>query len=588
MVRIKKLSTNITVIVLGLVAVVAGLAWQSNLANAESAATKVNLSIPSVIALTATPCSDVSDTSGVLSFGTIAPTSTGVQVEVCQTILVDSNAPSYWVNLSSAKSTMDHNPVLTPQATIPSTSAGSLSSPVALANNTSSWGFRIPSGQDYITNTFNKFSASNTYAPIPVSPTPPEDNGAYTFAYRDDQALGLDQYQIEYAVKVTNQIPSGTYQNTVTYTAVAEEAPEPPPILSSPPAEFVSKTSNIVPNFASTITPSGNGTGTNGPQFSIYGGGFGANPTVTIGGQPCTDVVVNSVGNAITCTGPVSGLMDGEQRTFINGVDAGNNYTVWYSSYNFPVLQSLTTSGSCLGTSTTPVIYRDSRDSQLYYVAKLADNKCWMLDNLRYKPNGDTSGTATSGFNSAQVADTGIFLTQSGAGTSAAPNLDSPKYVDPIIETYCYNNTNKSSQNITKCGLLYNFYTATAGTAPQSQTTGNASGSICPVNWRLPVGYDTSGDFGVLDVAYGGTGVYQSGTPSQLATLWRHTGTWRGVSSGFYDSTFMGASASSGYYWSSSVVSAASGYILYFTATGVYPGTANNVRYIGQGVRCVL
>jgi uncharacterized protein (TIGR02145 family) len=219
-----------------------------------------------------------------------------------------------------------------------------------------------------------------------------------------------------------------------------------------------------------------------------------------------------------------------------------------------------------------------------------------MLDNLRYRPNGDTTGTVTQGFNAEQVANPGVtnYLTQDGTSTVTSPNQDSPKYIDPIASTqgtnYCRTATNKSTYNITKCGLLYNYHTATAGTnlqANYSSSNRNASGSICPANWRLPSGYNASGDFGYLDQQYGGTGAYQSDTPAQLATLWLYSGAFAGVFSGYYNSS-LGNQGSGGYFWSSSASSATYSYHLYFFASGVYPGAYGYSRYNGFGVRCVI
>jgi uncharacterized protein (TIGR02145 family) len=389
---------------------------------------------------------------------------------------------------------------------------------------------------------------------------------------------------------------SGTYKTTIVYTAIGEEIPDPP--TPTPPPNIATKTTMIVPNFASTVAPSGNGTGTNGPQFSFYGSGFGANPVVTIDGKACTDVVVNSAGTAMTCTGPVADMTDGEKRTFINGTDAGNNYTIFYSSYTFPMLQSLTVA-TCQdlplrlsGSDSNVTVFRDARDSQLYYVARLADNKCWMLDNLKYKPNGDSTGTVTPNFSATQVANTGSTNMLTIDGTDATgdnwDNWNATKYIDPIVATYCYNNVNKPANNITKCGLLYNFFTSTAGTA----TSGNATGSICPANWRVPIGYINSdfktGDFAILNgsmnagtLAAGsissGTGYYEN---------WQHSGVFAGIRASGYNSTF----ASTGFaasYWSSTVGSARFGSVLSFDSTSVST-TGYQDRLYGDAIRCVI
>jgi uncharacterized protein (TIGR02145 family) len=367
---------------------------------------------------------------------------------------------------------------------------------------------------------------------------------------------------------------------------------------SAPPADYQTKTTAIVPNFASTVTPSGNGTarGKDGPQFSIHGSNFNQTPTVTIDGKPCTNITVNSAGTDMTCTGPTSGMSDGEKRVFINGTDAGDSYVVWYSSYDFPTLQSLTLA-TCqnlplrLNGSGNASVYRDTRDSQLYYVARLADNKCWMLDNLKYKPNGDSTGTVTDNFSAEQVWSG--YLTISGDYDTSNNYVDfnSPKYVDPIAETasgtgYCYNDATKSTYNITKCGLLYNFFTATAGA--DNTASGDQITSICPTNWKLPTG-GANGDFGVLN---GSMYAKRPANGSAISTTayvqnWQYSGAFAGVFSGSYVSSFSSTQSGYGNFWSSSAISAGVSYRLVFSPTTVTVAS-NTYRHNGFGVRCVV
>jgi uncharacterized protein (TIGR02145 family) len=161
-------------------------------------------------------------------------------------VLIDTNAPGYYVNISSVKSTLDHNPVISPTNPTIASTTGTLAVPATLANGT--WGFAIPDGQanyDGITPAFRNFSQDNDYesnqssvifAAIPVAPTPPQtDDSAetpppvtsYTFAKADTMPMATIDYQIYYGAKVNATQPAGTYQNTVTYTAIGEEAPAP-------------------------------------------------------------------------------------------------------------------------------------------------------------------------------------------------------------------------------------------------------------------------------------------------------------------------------------------------------------------------
>jgi uncharacterized protein (TIGR02145 family) len=539
----------------------------------------------------------------------------------CQDVTISTNAPGYTF-LVKAKSidpdtTLTSNSLflvgatsITPHPAIPAMSSSATPLlPTTLGTNT--WGFAVENLHNFYSNFDTTYSINPSNIPVNHFANMPITN---TTLASTTSPTNADYYRFYYAARLDATIPPGTYEADVIYTAVGEVVPEPPGYESDPPSNYVTKTTAIVPNFASTRAPSGNGIGTNGPQFSIVGSGFGGSPTVTIGGQPCTSVVVNSAGTAITCTGPVSGVSGGEQRVTINNVDAGNNYTVWYSSYNFPTLQGLNQTACNALPLETPTIFRDTRDSQLYYVSKLKKDSagttfwCWMTDNLRYKPNGDTTGTVTSSFSATQVW-TG-YLTGDGtnAGTSGTTtdNLDSGKYIDPIISTggsnFCRSTTSNPlmpANNISKCGLLYNFYTATAGTTPQSQYTGSppyqqgytASGSICPANWHLPTGYNASGDFGVLDIAYGGNGASRTGLTDQsvdpLNSLWREKWPWQGLFSGGYTNSFSGQGTNVSY-WPSSVVNATSGYVLYFNSTTIYPGASGTNRYYGVAIRCVL
>jgi uncharacterized protein (TIGR02145 family) len=561
---------------------IAILLFSNNPVQAESATSDLVLKVGEVISLSiSSPCDSASYTGNDVTIS-LTPKSTGTFSSCPNIVTVGTNTTGFQLLFKSSGTNLVNT--ITSSYTIPSTTN---TTPNKLVVNT--WGYAIPAAADtnhdvigipsailsvfdsnYATRTDSNPIPADKYAKAPITDAiiKQVDNTITSPTLQNNQTT------VYYAAATDLTTRSGMYKTAITYTAIGEEIPDPP--APTPPPNMATKTTRIVPNFASTATPSGNGTGTNGPQFSFYGSGFGANPVVTIDGKPCTDVVVNSAGTAMTCTGPVADMTDGEKRTFINGADAGNDYTVWYSSYSFPTLQSLT-SATC---DATPTIYRDARDSQLYFVAKLLDNKCWMLDNLKYKPNGDSTGTVTANFSATQVADTGASL-----------DYDVPNFIDPIAQpAYCYNSPNMSTYHITKCGLLYNFFTATAG-VDKTTTTGEATSSICPTHWRLPSGYNASGDFGALDVKYGGTGEgYQSGNPVQISTLWSRLGAFFIVFSGSYGggSSFSGQ-GNIAWFWSSSMRSTTySAYTLRIGSSFVSAGTDNYYRFYGLALRCVI
>ncbi len=147
------------------------------------------------------------------------------------------------------------------------------------------------------------------------------------------------------------------------------------------------------------------------------------------------------------------------------------------------------------------IALKDSRDNEVYTVAKLADNNVWITENLRLIPN-EVEITANNTHN-----PTADFLTKYPSSSSStgqcyddnstcvdqvnfnAHNLDrtlTPAYNGATNNTYWYS-----------YGVMYNWYTATAGNGTYSMTTGNAAGDLCPAGWHLPTG-GSSGEWGVL------------------------------------------------------------------------------------------
>jgi uncharacterized protein (TIGR02145 family) len=413
--------------------------------------------------------------------------------------------------------------------------------------------------------------------------------GSYGDYWSSSVATAIKAFDLSFLL-VNNVNPGGNQD--VRYFGLAVRCVLSDDPAATPPAAALTNDSKVVPNFASTITPAGNGNPDpfdDGVQFSMQVDGLGiapgSHPSVQIDDTDCANVSLSDDGKSLTCTG-LSGMTAGEKTVKINYVDVGPAYHVWYSDYNFPTLQSVT-AATC---PSTPVIFRDIRDSGLYYAAKLDDGKCWMLDNLKYKPNGGSAGALTP-FVASQVWSGS--LTADGTSDTTSPNLDSAKYTDPISAAYCVSKTGLAPTNLTKCGLLYNFYTATAGSAPQSESTiySTAASSICPSGWRLPTGInapnpDTSSDFQNLDLTYGGRGEATHNDTTVISKLWLPSGAWTGVLSGVYGST-LDAQGYVALYWSSSIDSADRAYNLTISSTSVSPGTAQSTRHGGFAIRCV-
>ena len=214
----------------------------------------------------------------------------------------------------------------------------------------------------------------------------------------------------------------------------------------------------------------------------------------------------------------------------------------------------------------------DSRGgtTRTYRIAKLADNHCWMLDNLKL---GSTSTSITL-----TPSDTNITanFTLPQVQTSGSASYDSPTVSGPV--------PGDTGSGATNYGYLYNWSAATAGETRTSTRSGNAAQSVCPANWRLPTG-GAGGEFAQLDQAFGGMGTYtESG---QNIAKWQHDGPFKGSFAG----NWVGGFSYQGWYgrlWSSSAYPSGTAYAFYarFGANEMYPDSYAS-RSGGYGVRCL-
>ena len=262
-------------------------------------------------------------------------------------------------------------------------------------------------------------------------------------------------------------------------------------------------------------------------------------------------------------------------------------YKVADNAATGPVTMQDMTAAYCQNTMTTydgtnedaVVTLNDPRgDGQTYRVAKLADGNCWMLDNLKL---GSTSGaTALTPADS----NVGANFSLPQLATTGTGDLDNPKTYGPV--------PGDTGAGATNYGYLYNWSAATAGesTTSHDETAGNAPYSICPANWRLPIGgdYNTGvGEFAALDVAFGGNDL-PAGSGEPNIAKWQSGGPFKGTLAGGWSEGF-GGQGDVGVLWSGSAGSGDADFALgaYFGAAGVSPGSGFD-RDVGIGVRCLL
>jgi uncharacterized protein (TIGR02145 family) len=238
-------------------------------------------------------------------------------------------------------------------------------------------------------------------------------------------------------------------------------------------------------------------------------------PTVSFGGQPATNVQVTSNGDGrhtIAATTPSAQAKGAVDVVVDNGTDPAVTLTNGFRYFsNIQDMTAEDCSNMSVYDTTNPEAIEWLNDprgaGQSYKVAKLADGKCWMINNLRLGYFGATDGVSGDGTLSLTPADTNI------TADWTLPRLDSEKtssFTTPRAHSfwddkyiYGIEHTDPESQHF--YGYHYNWCAVTAGGVclPQGADSPAAVGDICPANWRMPTGGSgNSSDFRKLFMAY--------------------------------------------------------------------------------------
>ena len=155
----------------------------------------------------------------------------------------------------------------------------------------------------------------------------------------------------------------------------------------------------------------------------------------------------------------------------------------------------------------------DTRDGKNYVVRKLADDNCWMSQNLALSPNGSTTYTEAD----TDLHDGRTFQPPAASPEGTNANHDGtsgPMYLKPKVgyEYYTNGTTPSSTGNpVNASGNYYNWPMATAGARDtngvdlltQNNNNGEAADSICPKGWRLPPNLNGSQSYKHLIDDYG-------------------------------------------------------------------------------------
>ena len=406
-----------------------------------------------------------------------------------------------------------------------------------------------------------------------------------------------------YAAYIAKTQPADSYQGQVIYTLVHPASEEP---LQPQPA----KPGKIVyhPNTSSVVGTMGDQSASNNASVGLWASNFKRDGYGFAGWNTSFDYSGTNYGPNQTITAPA------DVRT--NGLSL---YAVWIKSAG--TIQNWDGCSSLAQGATTALT--DERDGNTYAIAKLADNKCWMIENLRLadkdSSNNDIELSNTNTHNPSlplnntwfyknrqSTLTTSNHLSATSDPTSTDPDTawctthssdcDDQSMLATNNTTLFTNNTSSSystESNVYSYGNYYNWYSATAGHGKYGSSYGSgyiAPGDICPAGWHLPTGKDASGNFGVLDIALGGTGATSksSTTPTgaTMSSLWRSYPN-NFIYSGYVDGSSVYSRNSYGYYWSASGLSSGNAYFLRLSSSDVLPGLGSLGKYYGRMVRCV-
>lgn len=230
----------------------------------------------------------------------------------------------------------------------------------------------------------------------------------------------------------------------------------------------------------------------------------------------------------------------------------------------------------------------DKRDGKYYWVTKLRDGNCWMTQNLDYNGGGEENqnpsnwdGKTSSGHVSNTAAYYNpdknteaagqyyyyTYINHYGKGCSSS---NGPSGCSNLFSLRSIDNDNLELEHY-RIGNYYSWFAATTTAGGDDQ----ASDSICPANWQLPIGGSTeSGSFTALMNAYGISG----GT--NVGIIYNEDNPLHFVYAGYLNRGTLNMAGYHGRYWSSSTSQFNFEY-------NVYPDYSDSA-YSGSSVRCVV
>ncbi len=400
----------------------------------------------------------------------------------------------------------------------------------------SSWAMKLSqvTTGTYATTIDNGYSA---YSVVPTTYTKVAHRDSATDAVGTSPAVGTS-ISLTYQSHISTTQDTGTYQGKVKFTLVhpANETPAQPQTTPSGYIGYYPNTSMATGSMTTSggapvqqLTASQTSATLLASNFSREGYGFA-------GWNDKFDYSGNYYG-------------PNEEITFTAGQYTGDNeglslYAVWVKSVGsfqhntYEVCDSLTSAPSS-GNATMASVsaLTDLRDNQTYAIARLSDDLCWMIENLRLDSqyttrSGDAALSRGYGTYSGTGTDYGSFIgladsENSGFSSTFTPNslystdganntMNINSNDNPFVRIPRYNNTNTNSStratsltassnystvanaNIYGYGNYYSWAAALANTIHYAtDNTSLVNTAICPATWFLPQGGSVTSEINV-------------------------------------------------------------------------------------------
>ena len=284
-------------------------------------------------------------------------------------------------------------------------------------------------------------------------------------------------------------------------------------------------------------------------------------------GFSCLIAMTPSAGYRFDSWSAQSGVIDSASSQMIVYTVGSSDTTITANtSYVATEMQNLSSS-NC---TTTASHVRDNRDNHVYTVQRLADGKCWMMENLdlgRTELTTDLTSSNTNLTNTVTASTFDSWKKTSGSGSWTAGEYISAEGMDATSRT--------------PYGTLYNYCAISAGTicSTNGGNNDNVASDLCPSGWRLPTG-GSSGEFKALydQTDYNTNAKMRAPIASGGAAF---------TLAGYFVSTPSGQ-GSNGYCWSSTRYDGSGVYVLYLHNNNGGSPTYNNNRSYGLSARCVL